>query len=245
MKVNAEKCHLLLSLNNDLNANIGEEIIKCSNDEKLLGVTIDNKLSFVKHINNVCDKASQKLNALARISSYMNLNKRKLIMKAFINSQFGYCPLVWINHSRNLNNRINRIQERAMRIVYNDRKSTSEELLEKAKSVTVHSRNLQILATELFKVSNGLAPEITNNVFQINPSVYNLRNSEFKTENVNTVHYGTESLSFLGPKIWKLVPLEIKNSTSLHIFKNKIKTWVPESCPSRLCKLYFQGVGFI
>ena len=191
----------------------------------------------------MCDKASQKLNALARISSYMNLNKRKLIMKAFINSQFGYCPLVWMNHSRNLNNRINRIQERAMRIVYNDRKSTSEELLKKAKSVTVHSRNLQILATEMFKVSNGLAPEITNNVFQINPSVYNLRNSE--SENVKTVHYGTESLSFLGPKIWKLVPLEIKNSTSLQIFKIKIKTWVPESCPCRLCKLYVQRVGFI
>ena len=52
---------------------LGETIIKCSNDEKLLGVTIDNKLSFVKHINNMCDKASQKLNALARISSYMNL----------------------------------------------------------------------------------------------------------------------------------------------------------------------------
>ena len=81
MKVNAEKCHLLLSLNNDLNANIGETIIKCSNDEKLLGVTIDNNLSFVKHINNMCDKASQKLNPLARISYYMNLNKRKLIMK--------------------------------------------------------------------------------------------------------------------------------------------------------------------
>ena len=97
----------------------------------------------------------------------------------------------------------------------------------------------------MFKVSNGLAPEITNNVFQINPSVYNLRNSEFKTENVKTVHYGTESLSFLGLKIWKLVPLEIKNLTSLQIFKNKIKTWVPESFPCRLCKLYVQDVGFI
>ena len=97
----------------------------------------------------------------------------------------------------------------------------------------------------MFKVRNGLAPEITNNVFQINPSVYNLRNSEFKTENVKTVHYGTESLSFLGPRIWKLVPLEIKKLTSLQIFKNKIKTWAPENCPCRLCKTYVQGVGFV
>ena len=76
MKVNDDQCHLLLSLNNDLNANIGEAIIKCSNDEKLLGVTIDNKLSFVKNINNLCDKACKKLNVLASILSYMNLNKR-------------------------------------------------------------------------------------------------------------------------------------------------------------------------
>ena len=59
MKVNAEKCHLLLSLNNDLNANIGEAIIKCSNDEKLLGVTMDDKLSFVKLINNMCKSQSK------------------------------------------------------------------------------------------------------------------------------------------------------------------------------------------
>ena len=94
------------------------------------------------------------------------------------------------------------------------------------KSVTIHSRNLQILATELYKVRNGLAPEIMNNVFQMNPSMYNLRNSEFKTENEKTVHYGTESLSFLDPKIWKLIPLEIKSSTTLQIFKNKIKVLV-------------------
>ena len=93
-------------------------------------------------------------------------------MKAFINSQFGYCPLIWMNHSRTLNNRINRIQERALRIVYNDRKSTFSELLTKDKSVTVHSRNLQILATELFKVKNGMSPEIISNIFQINDPKY-------------------------------------------------------------------------
>ena len=70
-----------------------------------------------------------------------------------------------MNHSRTLNNRINRIQERALRIVYNDRISKFNELLEKDKYVTIHSRNLQILATELYKVRNGLAPQIMNNVF--------------------------------------------------------------------------------
>ena len=78
----------------------------------------------IKHINNLCKKASAKLNALARIACYMDFSKRRLIMKAFITSQFGYCPLIWMFHSRALNNKINSIHERALSITYNDRTST-------------------------------------------------------------------------------------------------------------------------
>ena len=85
MKANTEKCHLLLSTKDTLTAKIGESIIKNSEHEKLLGVLLDNQLSFKKHINNLCSKAIQKLNALSRISSYMSLDKRRIIMKAFIN----------------------------------------------------------------------------------------------------------------------------------------------------------------
>ena len=85
------------------------------------------------------------------------------------------CPLIWMNHSRTLNNRINRIHERSLRVVYNDKKSTFEELLERDKSVTRHIRNLQILVTEMFKVKNGIAPEIMNDVFQITEPNYNFR----------------------------------------------------------------------
>ena len=81
----------------------------------------------------------------------MNFDQRRLIMKAFITSQFGYCPLVWMFHSQNLNNRINNIHERALRITYKDYNSTFQDLLEKDNSVTVHQRNLQVLATEIFK----------------------------------------------------------------------------------------------
>ena len=168
-------------------------------------------------------------------------------MKAFINSQFGYCPLIWMNHSRTLNNRINRIRERTLRIVYNDRRSIFNDFLEKDKSVSVRSRNLQILATELCKVMNGLPPEIMKNIFQNNPSVYNLRNPEFKIDNVKTVLYGTESNSFLGPKIWKLVPLEIKTLISLQILKNKIKIWSQKTAPIYLSctEMWIQNCTFL
>ena len=93
MKANSDKSHLLLSTSTSSTANINGDIIKNSESEKLLGVTIDYKLNFDEHLSQVCDKASQKLNALARISSYMNIKQRKRVMRAFISSQFGYCHL--------------------------------------------------------------------------------------------------------------------------------------------------------
>ena len=98
MKANSDKSHLLLSTSTSSTANINGD----SESVKLLGVAIDYKLNFEEHLSKLCDKASQKLNALARISSYMNINQRKRIMRAFISSQFGYCPLVWFFCSRKI-----------------------------------------------------------------------------------------------------------------------------------------------
>ena len=77
----------------------------------LLSVTVDSNLTFENHISNICKRASQKLNALARVAPYMNKRKRKLIMKSFVTSQFGYCPLIWMFHRRRLNNKINSIHQ--------------------------------------------------------------------------------------------------------------------------------------
>ena len=154
--------------------------------------------------------------------------------------------MLWILCSRKTDNRINHIHERALRITYGDRISTFQELLIKDNSVSVHHRNLQVLATEIFRIRNSMAPEFLNEIFKERTIQYNLRgNNPFYIRRVNSVYHGTESLSFLGPKIWDLVPNEIKTSESLDIFKNKIKKWIPVNCPCRLCRVYVQNVGFI
>ena len=246
MKANADKCHLLLSRRNECIANINNVPIYNSLSEKLLGVTIDNSLKFDIHVTNLCKKASQKLNALSRISSYMGISKRKNLMKAFITSQFGYCPLVWMFHSRSLNNKINHIHERALRVVYNDKQSSFNELLQKDNSVSIHHRNLQVLATEVYKVIHGLSPEIMKDIFELRDLNYNLRNGDnFATHNIRTAHYGTDTISHLGSRIWRLVPREIKSCESLSSFKSKIKKWVPLNCPCRLCRTYIPNLGFV
>ena len=160
MVANAEKCHLLTSTSEEVSVKIENEIIKNSLQEKLLGIVVDNRLTFEPHVKNLCKKAGQKLHALARIANYMDISKKRSIMNAFILSQFSYCPLIWMFHSRKLNHRINKIHERALRIVYNDHQCTFEELLERDNSFTIHERNLQKLAIEMFKVNNGLSVQL-------------------------------------------------------------------------------------
>ena len=112
LKMNLDKCKLLVTNHsNEISLNIDQQLITGSTSVKLLCITIDNKLSFDEHISKLCKKASLKLRALSRVSSYLSTDKLKVILKAFIEFQFGYCLLIWMFHSRALNHRINRIQK--------------------------------------------------------------------------------------------------------------------------------------
>ena len=149
-------------------------------------------------------------------------------------------------HSKKIDNRINRIQERALRIVYQDYSSCFEDLLQKDNSLTNHQRNVQKLATEIFKVTIGKAPKLMEEVFDIVDIPYNLRNqTKFKSYPVKTVKYGLETVSYLGPKVWNLVPDNLKNLTTLSDFKTQIKKWVPINCPCKLCKNYISHIGYV
>ena len=133
---------------------------------------LNNRLGFGTHVANVCNRVNKKLHALAIILQYMNVHKWRMTMKAFIGSEFGYCPLVWMLHSRKLKSRVNKLHERALIIAYQDHASSFTELPEKANSTTVHNRNVQLLATELFKVKNGLSPLFMTEIFVENAHHY-------------------------------------------------------------------------
>ena len=127
-------------------------------------------------------------------------------------------------HSRGLNNKITRIHERALRITYNDKSSSYSELLTKDRSVTIHHRNLRALAIEIYKVIQGISQPLLNEVFASRQCNYDLRGNNFlERRRVKSARYGTESISFLAPKIWEILSNEIKDSDTLQIFKAKIK----------------------
>ena len=181
MKVNTGKSHLLLSGNSRTTAMVHKSFIELKDEQVLLGITIDSNLTFKNHINNICKKASQKLNAPARIAPYINIQKRRTIMMSFVTSQFRYCLLIWMFHSIRLNNKINSIHERALRITYQDNTSLFQELLNKDNSVSIHQRHLQVLATEMFKIHRALSPEILREIFMSKTNSYNLcKNDAFE-----------------------------------------------------------------
>ena len=129
-------------------------------------------------------------------------------MKCFIESQFAYCPLVWMCCDKTSDNRINHLQERALRTVYNDNVSTFEKPPEKDNFVTTLVRNLRILAAELYKTKENLATPIMHEIFEQRNIQYYLRSqTDFQLGSVKSVNCGLRALRYLGPTIWNIVLL--------------------------------------
>ena len=187
---------------------IGESLVVETHLVKLLGVQIDSKLKFETHIETMCKKASQKLNALSRLVSFIPFHKRKILMQAYFYARFSYRPLVWMFHSCRINTRINNLHFLALRIVYLDKESSFEELLRKDSSVTIHHRNLQLLAIEMYKSSRGIGPVFMNDIF---PKCENICTDDvsantcshskfYNSSNPRSVNYGLNTFKIFWPR---------------------------------------------
>ena len=120
-------------------------------------------------------------------------------------------------------------------------------------SVTVHHRNIQSLAIEMFKVTKGVAPVLMEEIFAKNPSAYtehvsaNTRSKStfYNSANPKTTKYGLETLRSFGPKVWEMIPIELKNIESLPVFKMEIRKWTPVNCPCKLCRDFIPYLGYL
>ena len=223
MKANKDKCHLIVGNNVKVSMKIDSIEVENSHCEKLLGVKVDRELKFKEHLEGIIKKASKKVNVLSRIIPYMNIAKRKLLMNSFFISQFNYCPLIWRCHSRTINNKINSLHGRCLRIIYNDYRSSFEYLLGRDKGVTICLKNVRTLAIEMFKMSKNLSPQLVTEIFEKRNNVYDLRNpSEFVRPRIRSVFNGEESISYLRPKIWDIIPPELKALETVNAFKREI-----------------------
>ena len=165
----------------------------------------------------------------------MNISNRCILTKSFFNSQFNYCPLVLMFHSRSVNNNIIRLHERVLRITYNDFKSSFENLKKKMGLSQYMSKICKNSQQKMFKIWKNFCVPLMSELFHQKVNHYDLRNPyEFSISQVNSVFRGQGSISYLGTLIWQLLPSEFKDLNTVSSFKAAIKKWQPNNYPCRL-----------
>ena len=133
MVLNPRKCEFMgFGKTNENEVFTYDEIrLKKTTTKKLLGITIDKHLNFNEHLTNVCKRASRKLNALSRVSSFLSYQEKKVMSNSFISGQSNYCPLIWMFSSIRSYKKINKLHERSLRLCHNDYTSSNDKLLSK------------------------------------------------------------------------------------------------------------------
>ena len=169
---------------------------------KVPGVTIDDRLQFSEHVSACCSKAARQLNALSRISRHINLKSKSIIYNSFIASNFNYCPLVWYFCGTANSNKLDKLQERSLRILYNDFDSPIQNLIEQLGQGTLLSNRLKYLILEVFKSIRKLNAPCLHDVFVLNEVPYNLRTPKLEQPIRRTTNYGLRTFSYLGSKLW-------------------------------------------
>ena len=138
--------------------NTRKSIIKCEDSVKLLGVTIDYLLNFDLHVSNICKKAARQIYVLLCLSKFLTIETKILIYKSFIRSSFNFCPLVWHFCSKTSSAKMEKLQYRALRLVFNDFDSSYETLLERVNMPTLHISRIRLIAVETFKILHKMSP---------------------------------------------------------------------------------------
>ena len=157
-------------------------------------------------------------------------------MNSFILTNVNYCPLIWMFCGNAMNDKVNSVHKRALRVLLNDYTSSFEELLHRNEEETIHDKNLQKLMLEVYKCMTSGNPSFLWEFFNKKVFPYSLRiHNLLQLRNARTKKYGNESLSFRGSIIWNQLPGQYKAAKTDHEFKMKIKSWKGFECTCHIC----------
>ena len=188
---------------------------------KLLGVKIDERLTFDDHISALCAKASFQINALRRIVKYLTPENRMSIYNASIASNFNYCNTVWHFCSNRSLYKLEKFHKQALRLVLNDYSSSYRKLLDKVFKPFLYVSRLKAIAIEAYECKANENPDYIN--VMLNPLIkpYNLGGGpRAEQPKVNTTSCGLNSFTYQVAKLWNEIPSLIKEATSLFHFKS-------------------------
>lgn len=242
MVANPEKFQIMflgVDDNADISFTLDNNTIFGSNSVKLLGIRIDHKLSFSSHIEEVCKQASQKTKALLRIRSYLTFRQASILVQAYILSCFFYCPILWMFCSKKCFHLCNKVHYRALCAMYFRYDLNLEEILKLNGSFSIHTKQLQVFVTEIFKSVHKLNPEFMWDLFEKKEIQYNLRSQNLlKLPNTRTRCFGLNSILFRASVLWNSLPNQFKCCVNLQKFKQKIKSWDGSQCTCFNCRSF-------
>ena len=215
---------------------VADNTIPCEETVKLLGVELDYQLNFNEQVSRICQKVARQLNVLQRISKFLSEETRLLVFKSFIRSNFNYCPIIWHFCSKVNTEKLEKLQYRGLKIVYNCYESSYEELLTRANLPTLHLGRLRTIALETFKCINNSAPKYIRDLVNLKQSSYSFRyENTLQIPTVRTVAYGQKSFRFEAARVWNSLPNELRKVSAFKDFERLIRTWTGPKCNCAVC----------
>ena len=171
-----------------------------------------------------------------RFKGIFNLKEREIMYNTFILSNFNYCPIIWHFCGKVYSKKIEHIQERALRFMFNDKTSSYVSLLEKCGYTTLLLRRIKTIASEVFKSLHNLNPSFMNEMFEMKNLTYDLRDSHILFQpKFKKITYGKNTFKYYGAHIWNVLPNNIKTCTDIVKFKSLLKTWEGPKCQCVMC----------
>ena len=207
--------------------------LKLTNTDKILGVHINENLTWNAQFQFVVKKVSSHLWLLSRISSYLSVEDRLLFYNAYIRPHLDYCSIIWGNSTSYNINKITKLQRRACKNILRNEYTNLEEARDRLKILSFNESVFLQKAKVMYKVANNIAPEYVTDLFRLrgnnsNETASNLRSVFNRNFLIPKPSIGLfkSSLSYSGALIWNSIPIDIKNATSIHSFVNKCSAWM-------------------
>ena len=202
----------------------------------LLGITIDDKLNFDEHISTICKKAARQLNVMFRFHKLLDYKHKLQIYTSFVLSNFNFCPIVWHFSSITNMRQIDKIQERALRFLTGDHKSSYASLRKQLGIDCLYLKRMKDIVIEVYKTVNKINPDFMHDIFVTKDSTHDFRDGhKLCMPNFNTIQYGKMSFSYYGAHLWNLLPNHFKMSIDFPTFKKLIKEWDGPKCSCTSC----------
>ena len=215
---------------------LNDTVIHCEDNVTPLGVNIDFMLNFNDHISDICKKASQQLAVLKRIGRFLTKHGKLTIFKSFIMSNFNNCPLTWHFCNQASINKMEKIQEKALRFISNDFSSTLETLLVLNKATPLHIGRMKLMASEVFKILHNLSPSYIQDLVKEKVSLYDFRNKkQVEIPRVNSKRYGMKSFRFEAAQVWNSLPNEVRLAENFKQFRRQLQAWDGVDCKCTSC----------